>query len=176
MVLLGRDKYAMTNDAAIVYDANNYNQGMVFGSIGYDHSFTDKLAGSLNAGFAAVAEDNANPYAYDAGSHDSDYLGTEVNAELSYKVLENLTLTVRLQNDCQIRVLNLVDMAGSAFILVKVLHAVHINLEVNNEKSNCIASRRNACFRCCRLQEEGGRRAQGCRRYRKDRFPRCSDR
>lgn len=95
MVLLGRDKYAMTNDAAIVYDANNYNQGMVFGSIGYDHSFTDKLAGSLNAGFAAVAEDNDNPYAYDAGQHDSDYLGTEFNAELNYKVLENLTLTTR---------------------------------------------------------------------------------
>jgi len=98
MVILGRDKYAMTNDAAIVYDANNYNQGMVFGSIGYDHTFTEKLAGSLNAGFAAVAEDNDNPYAYDynpGSEHDSDYLGTEVNAELNYKVLENLTLTTR---------------------------------------------------------------------------------
>jgi len=95
MVILGRDKFAMTNDAAIVYDANNFNQGVVFGSIGYDHTFTDKLAGSLNAGFAAVAEDNGNTFAYDAGTHDSDYLGTEFNAGLDYKVMENLTLSTR---------------------------------------------------------------------------------
>jgi len=95
MVILGRDKYAMTNDAAIFYDANNKNQGIVFGSLGYDHTFTDKLAGSVNAGFAAVAEDNDNPSAYDAGQHKSDYLGTEFNAELDYKMMENLTFIAR---------------------------------------------------------------------------------
>jgi len=89
MVILGRDKFAMTNDNAIVYDANNRNQGVIFGSVGYDHPFSDKLAGSVNAGFAAVAKDNGQ------ASGSSDYLGTEVNAELGYKLMDNVTLTAR---------------------------------------------------------------------------------
>lgn len=87
MVILGRDKFAMTNDNAIVYDANNRNQGVIFASVGYDHPFSDKLAGSVNAGFAAVEEKNT--------AVDSKYLGTEVNAELAYKLMDNITVTAR---------------------------------------------------------------------------------
>lgn len=88
MVILGRDKNAMTNDNAIVYDVNNQNQGVIFGSIGYDYPLTDRLAGSVNAGFAAVAEDNS-------GNHKSDYLGTEGNLELVYKFNDNLNFSAR---------------------------------------------------------------------------------
>lgn len=88
MVILGRDKNAMTNDNAIVYDVNNRNQGVIFGSVGYDYTFTSKLSGSANAGFAAVAEDNV-------GIHESNYLGTEINCELGYKFTDNLNLSAR---------------------------------------------------------------------------------
>lgn len=88
MVILGRDKNAMTNDNSIVYDVNNSNQGVIFGSLGYDYPLTSSLTGSVNAGFAAVAEDNS-------GNHKSDYLGTEGNLELVYKFNENLNFSAR---------------------------------------------------------------------------------
>jgi hypothetical protein len=88
MVILGRDKYAMTNDNAIVYDVNNRNQGVIFGSLGYDYPLTSTINGSVNAGFAAVDEKNE-------GDHDSSYLGTEFNGELIYSYNENLKLTAR---------------------------------------------------------------------------------
>jgi hypothetical protein len=97
MVVLGRDKFAMTNDGAIVYDANNRDQGVIFGSIGYDRSFTDKLSGSMNLGFAAVAKQNNNkPVVFATGKpNGSNYLGTEINAEVGYKAFENVTVTGR---------------------------------------------------------------------------------
>lgn len=88
MVILGRDKNAMTNDNAIVYDVNNYNQGVIFASVGFDYPLTENLSGSVNAGFAAVDRKNTP-------NHDSSYLGTEVNAELGYKVTDNLNLSCR---------------------------------------------------------------------------------
>ncbi len=88
MVILSRDKNAMTNDNAIVSNVNNRNQGVVFGSVGYDYPFTDKISGSTNAGFAAVAKDNS-------GVHESNYLGTEVNAELNYKYSDYINLSAR---------------------------------------------------------------------------------
>ncbi len=97
MVILGRDKYAMTNDAAIVYDVNNRDQGVIFGALGYDHPFTDKLKASANLGFAAVAKENLNkPVNVKTGQRNSsNYLGTEINAEVDYKVFESVTLTGR---------------------------------------------------------------------------------
>jgi hypothetical protein len=97
MVILGRDKYAMTNDASIVFDANNKSQGVIFGTLGYDHPVTNKLTTSVNAGFAAVAKENANkPVNRVSGkTNDSNYLGTEINAEAAYKLAESVTLTAR---------------------------------------------------------------------------------
>ena len=54
MIILSRDKNATTIDNAIVYDVNNGNQGVIFGSLGYDYPFSAKFSGSVNAGFAAV--------------------------------------------------------------------------------------------------------------------------
>ncbi|GFO69328.1 membrane protein [Geomonas limicola] len=88
MIMLNRDKNAKTIDTAIVYDANNVNQGVIMGSVGYDHACTDKITSSINAGFAAVAN-NVNK----RGT--SDYLGTEVNVESNYKLNANTTIGVR---------------------------------------------------------------------------------
>ncbi len=88
MVILGRDKNALTLDAAIVFDVSNAAQGVIFGSVGYDYTFTDKLSASANAGFAAVAKNVNN-------KGTSDYLGTEINAEANYKLTPNVTLGAR---------------------------------------------------------------------------------
>lgn len=87
MIMLNRDKNAKTIDTAIVYDTNNYSQGLILGSIGYDHTFSSKLSGSVNAGFAAVAKST--------GPNSSDYLGTEINCETNYKLTPAVTLGAR---------------------------------------------------------------------------------
>jgi hypothetical protein len=88
MVILGRDKNALTLDAAIVFDGSNNKQGVIFGSLGYDYTFTDKLSGSANAGFAAVTKNINN-------KGTGDYLGTEINAEANYKIMPTVTLGAR---------------------------------------------------------------------------------
>ncbi len=87
MTILGRDKNALTLDAAIVFDVSNAGQGIIFGSLGYDYIFTTKLSASANAGFAAVAKNK--------GTGTSDYLGTEINAETNYKLNPSVTLGAR---------------------------------------------------------------------------------
>ncbi|OGU10095.1 MAG: porin [Geobacteraceae bacterium GWC2_58_44] len=94
MIMLGRDKYATSIDNAIIYDVNNLNEGVIMGTIGYDYTFTDKISASVNAGFAAVAKDTGARAAV-RGTSDSDYLGTEINAEAYYKLSANVTLGAR---------------------------------------------------------------------------------
>lgn len=87
MIMLSRDKNATTIDNAIVFDVNNANQGVIMGSLGYDYTFSPKLSGSVNAGFAAVAKSS--------GPNNSDYLGTEINCEANYKLMPAVTLGAR---------------------------------------------------------------------------------
>jgi hypothetical protein len=91
LIILGRDKNATTIDNAIIYDVSNNGQGVIMGSLGYDYAFSDKLSGSANAGFAAIANDDAPTVA--GGT--SNYLGTEVNAEVNYQLTANVTLGAR---------------------------------------------------------------------------------
>ena len=91
LFILTRDKYALTIDNAIIYSSNNMDQGMLVGSIGYDLPITGKLTTSVNAGFAAVAKDN-NAFGV---SHKSDYLGTEVNVEVGYKLFDSVNTVCR---------------------------------------------------------------------------------
>lgn len=84
MHLLMRSKYAANGDTVVVFSSNNKNQGLIGGFAGYDATF-GKLYGSANAGFVAVAKDR---------THDSKYLGTEINAEVGYKLYDNLTATL----------------------------------------------------------------------------------
>jgi len=88
MIMLLRDKNAKTIDTAVVFDVNNYNQGLILGTIGFDHPCTDKITNSINAGFAAVAN-NVND------SSTSNYIGTELNVESNYKLNANTTLGIR---------------------------------------------------------------------------------
>ena len=88
LIILHRDKNAKTIDTAIIYDSNNIDQGMILGSVGYDHPCTDKITSSVNAGFAAAAK-NSN-----AGAS-SDYYGMELNVESNYKLNANTTIGIR---------------------------------------------------------------------------------
>jgi len=87
MTILSRNKNATTIDNAIVYDVNNGNQGVIFSSLGYDYPLTAKLSGSVNLGFASVAEST--------GANKSDFLGTEVNCEVNYKFNPSVTFGAR---------------------------------------------------------------------------------
>jgi len=89
MVILGRDKNAYTTDNAIIFNAGNGGKGQIGGYIGYDLPINAKLTTAFNAGFAAVAKDANN-------AHKSNYLGTEINAEANYKLLDSLTVSTRV--------------------------------------------------------------------------------
>ncbi|WP_026841794.1 porin [Citrifermentans bremense] len=101
MIMLGRDKYATTIDNALIYDVNNFNEGVIMGTVGYDYTFNDKVSGSANVGFAAIADDANGAAARNAfyggtlTRGNGDYLGTEVNAEAYYKLTANVTLGAR---------------------------------------------------------------------------------
>ena len=87
MIILSRDKNATTIDNAIVYNVNNGNQGIIFGSVGFDYPLSSKLTGSVNLGVAEIAKDLAK--------HKSKYLGTEVNCEANYKFTPAVTFGAR---------------------------------------------------------------------------------
>lgn len=97
MQLLLPNKSAINTSSAVAYDVNNKSQGLIGGFIGYDTNLTDKLYANANAGFMAVAKANANkPTNNSTGAKNkSDYLGTEINAEVGYKLYPNLTTSVQ---------------------------------------------------------------------------------
>ncbi|GAB7028242.1 hypothetical protein JCM15764A_34900 [Geotalea toluenoxydans] len=86
MHILLRSKYEINSGGYIIGSSNNFSQGMTIGSLGYDMKFTDKLYGNANLGFGAIARDT--------GEHDSKYLGTEINAEVGYKLADNLNVSL----------------------------------------------------------------------------------
>jgi len=90
LIMLHRDKNAKTIDTAIVYDVNNYDQGIYLGSAGFDYDFTQKLSGSANIGCIAAANNNGS-----VATGKSNYYGTELNLESNYKLTSNLTVGVR---------------------------------------------------------------------------------
>ena len=96
MTILGRNQYAMVNDNAIVFDANNQGQGVIFGAVGYDLPISDKLSANANLGFAAtdVNGNVLNVNRVTGSVNTSKYLGTEVNGELAYKLNTFTTLTL----------------------------------------------------------------------------------
>ena len=101
MVILGRDKNAYTTDNSIIFSAGNQGQGQIGGYIGYDLPISPKLTTAFNAGFAAVAKsNNFKPVIYQnrvatTRRNSSNYLGTEVNAEATYVLLDGLTVGAR---------------------------------------------------------------------------------
>lgn len=98
MQLLMRSPYGMSNsDQAIVYDNGNRGQGIVAGFLGYDATYGKTFA-NANAGFLAAARSNdtvkpTNNVTTDKNS--SNYMGTEINAEVGYKLYDNMTASVQ---------------------------------------------------------------------------------
>jgi len=98
MVMLGRDKNSFfTIDNSIIYNAGNSGQGQIGGYIGYDLPINAKLTTAFNAGFAAAAKANANKPKNQVTkvANDSNYLGTEINAEANYALMEGLSTSFR---------------------------------------------------------------------------------
>lgn len=89
MHLLMRSKYEINSSRNLIYSSNNNNQGMTVGSLGYDMKFNDKLYGNANVGFGAISKTNSTN-----ATADSKYLGTEINAEVGYKLYDNLNASV----------------------------------------------------------------------------------
>ncbi|GFE57213.1 histidine kinase [Geobacter sp. AOG1] len=87
MQIMLRNKFNMTSDRAVVMDLNNSGQGLLGGFVGYDLAI-DKFFVNSNVGFGAVARDTT-------GTHKGDYLGTEINTEVGYKLFDNLTTSVQ---------------------------------------------------------------------------------
>jgi len=90
LIMLHRDKNAKTIDTAIVYDVNNFDQGVYLGSAGFDYDFTQKLSASANIGCIAAANNNGS-----VATGTSNYYGTELNLESNYKLSPNLTVGIR---------------------------------------------------------------------------------
>ncbi len=83
MLILLRNKAATSGtDKAILYNISN----LIGGFVGYDLTI-DKFFASANAGFAALDKDQIGL--------ESNYLGTEVNAEVGYKLYENLSASLQ---------------------------------------------------------------------------------
>lgn len=98
MALLMRSPYGMSNsDQAIVYDNGNRGQGILAGFVGYDGTYGKTFA-NANAGFMSAAVNNTvvkpkNNITGDKNS--SNYMGTEINAEVGYKLYDNMTASVQ---------------------------------------------------------------------------------
>lgn len=98
MTILGRDKNAMTTDNSIIYNTGNKGQGQMGAYFGYDLPVNDRLATAFNVGFVGVTHKNSNSkvIATTSKPNGSNFLGTEINAEANYKLLENLNAGVRV--------------------------------------------------------------------------------
>jgi hypothetical protein len=86
MVLLMRNVVNMDSDKALVNYTNNANRGLTLITVGYDATITDKLGASANIGYALTSQ----KYAADQSSS----IGTELNAQLDYKMFSNLTTSL----------------------------------------------------------------------------------
>ncbi len=89
MVLMLDNKYNHTAAQAVVKDLNNNAQGLIGGFLGYDVNI-GKFFVYSNLGFGAVAKDNG----FGPKPHESNFLGTEFNTEIGYKLYDNLTVSV----------------------------------------------------------------------------------
>jgi len=86
MVLLMRNVVNMDSDKALVNYTNNANRGLTLVTVGYDAAINDKLGASVNVGYAMSSQ----KYAADK----SDSIGTELNAQVDYKMFSNLTASL----------------------------------------------------------------------------------
>jgi hypothetical protein len=89
-MLIANTKYCSNTDRALIATVTNHNQGVKGAFLGYDVNI-DKTFIKSNVGMAAAAHRNANNRPNLKGGSNSNYIGTEINAEVGYKISENLT-------------------------------------------------------------------------------------
>jgi hypothetical protein len=87
MLLLMRSVWAVDSDNSLVSSINNGNHGLMLGVLGVDLKVNDKFSASVNVGTAYNAEKR--------GTEKEDYIGTEANVQLNYKLYPNLTATLQ---------------------------------------------------------------------------------
>lgn len=93
MILLRNVYSTDKTDLAVVYDLNNSGRGLITGWAGYDLPL-GKAFFNTNVGVAAVAKNNSAVSLNGRAQGSSDVLGTEINAELGYKLYDNLTASL----------------------------------------------------------------------------------
>lgn len=95
-MLITNTKYSANTDRGLINTVSNYNQGVMGAFLGYDLEI-DKTFIKTNLGVAAAAEDNNTFKAKNLAKDDysnGKYIGTEVNAEIGYKITSNLSASV----------------------------------------------------------------------------------
>lgn len=89
MQLMLDNKMNMVNSGrGVVYNLNNFSQGFAGAFFGYDLPFGGKYFVNSNIGFGFIAKDNSYLHA-----HSSNFLGTEINTEIGYKMYSNMTVS-----------------------------------------------------------------------------------
>ena len=84
MRILMRDPTATAGtDRAVVSTSSNAGRGILGGFVGYDADITQKVFANANAGFMSTANEGGK-----------DYIGTELNAEVGYRISPNLTASL----------------------------------------------------------------------------------
>jgi hypothetical protein len=91
-MLITNTKYAANTDRALVNTVTNYNMGVKGAFLGYDVDI-NKAFIKGNLGMAAVSQENKTykPTNKKTLGYNSNYIGTEINAEVGYRISENLT-------------------------------------------------------------------------------------
>lgn len=88
MQIMLRNKWNINSDRALVQNLSNFYGAFV----GYDANITDKFFTNVNAGFGFAAQTTNKGT---ANEPDSSYRGTELNAEVGYKLFDNMTASVQ---------------------------------------------------------------------------------
>lgn len=91
-MLITNTKYAANTDRALINTITNYNMGVKGAFLGYDIDI-NKAFIKTNLGMAAAAQENKTfkPKNQKTNGWNSNYIGTEINAEIGYKISQNLT-------------------------------------------------------------------------------------
>ena len=92
MMIMLRSKWNINTDRALVHNLNNNNNGFFGAFVGYDANITNKLYANANVGLGAAAQLRNKGTATEP---DSNFLGTEINAEVGYKVFDNMTASLQ---------------------------------------------------------------------------------
>jgi hypothetical protein len=95
MMLIDHTRNATTTDRALIATITNNNMGVVGAFFGYDVTF-GKIFANANLGVASVAEGNdSKPLNLKTGGYNSsNYVGSELNAEVGYNIGSNMTLSL----------------------------------------------------------------------------------